>query len=97
MNDDEERIESLSARLKERQMAEKFKIHDVKNKLEQAQAITLRLLDGEHRETENVEDILAIADTCATVLADCVQVLGIGDLEITATFPDAKMPTSKLS
>lgn len=44
MNDDEERLESLSARLKERQMAEKFKIQDIENKLEQAEAMTLRLL-----------------------------------------------------
>ncbi|AKT28194.1 hypothetical protein RYA05_25085 [Pseudomonas syringae pv. actinidiae] len=96
MNDDEERLESLSARLKERQMAEKFKIQDIENKLEQAEAMTLRLLDSSHGETDSIEEVRVIAETCVTVLAECVQVLGVNDVKITATFSDGNVPKSKL-
>ncbi|MDF5893456.1 hypothetical protein P4A93_17760 [Pseudomonas syringae pv. syringae] len=92
MTDDEERLESLSARVKERQMAEKFKLQDIGCKLEQAQAITLRLLDEHHGESESVDEALHIAETCVTVLNECVHVLGVVDVEINATFPDTNSP-----
>ncbi|MBI6798141.1 hypothetical protein CCL14_25640 [Pseudomonas syringae] len=95
MTDDEERLESLSARLNERQMAEKFKLQRMGNKLEQAQAITLRLLDEHHGESESVDEALKIAETCVTVLNECVHVLGMPDVEITATFSDEKTPINK--
>ncbi|MCJ2370371.1 hypothetical protein [Pseudomonas sp. RGM 3321] len=95
MTDDEERLESLSARLKERQLAEKFKLQDIGCKLEQAQAITLRLLDEHHGESESVDEALHIAETCVTVLNECVHVLGMPDVEITATFSDEKTPVNK--
>lgn len=68
MNDDEERLESLSARLKERQMAEKFKIQDIENKLEQAEAMTLRLLDSSHGETDSIEEVRVIAEPASLYL-----------------------------
>ncbi|WP_103735666.1 hypothetical protein [Pseudomonas syringae] len=96
MTDDEERLESLAAKLKERQLAEKFKLQDIGHKLEQAQAITLSLLDEQHGENASVEETLEIADTCVTVLNECTHVLGLPDVEITATFPDVEAPTDKL-
>lgn len=97
MTADEERLALLKRRLEERQLAERFRLQYMSNKLEQVKAITLRLFDEHHGESESADEALQIAETCVTVLNECVHVLGMPDVEITATFPDAKVPTSKLS
>ncbi|PBP50470.1 hypothetical protein CCL11_03995 [Pseudomonas syringae] len=95
MTDDEERLVLLKGRVKERQMAEKFKLRYMGSTLGQVRAMTLRLLDEHHGESESTEEALQIAETCVTVLNECAHVLGMPDVEITATFSDEKTPINK--
>ncbi|MDU8618989.1 hypothetical protein RYB67_10495 [Pseudomonas syringae] len=97
MTDDAKRRESLAAKLKDRQQAEKFKHQDVGSKLNQAQAIALRLLGIEHGESESVEEVLEVASTCIAVLSECTDVLASTDVNAIVNLPDEKMLKEKPS
>ncbi|WP_155516587.1 hypothetical protein [Pseudomonas coronafaciens] len=59
----EKRLALLRGQLKERQLAEKFKLRYMGCEPEQAEVITRRLFDEHHDESESADEALQLAET----------------------------------